>query len=274
MDLTELFGSYTPVLETAPEVIELEVMPDTSDIGALFGVEKPVVCPHPGIYKNILAEEYHAWPAEHSSFIKQFAANPKKARYTPFKGSKYTEMGHEIHGFTLEGIEPRNYPDVAYGADKSLREHPTSRVMLNRGCNELSIVWIDEETGLTCKARLDDYYESVASDLKSCSKIEWIHRDIYKLKYNIQFGHYTNGLLACGLSVNYFACVAVQTSDTFPVRCGYLNPDKLIEAQHEAKRLLGLIKESRERDYWPNFAPPPHIYSWDQMTASDLLEEF
>jgi hypothetical protein len=276
MNLDDLLGS-TPVLATAPEVTE--TLPDTSDIGALLGIKKPVVCPPPGVYHDVDINEYHAWPAEHSTFIKAYAANPLKAVTIPFKGSKYSDMGHAIHEYTLEGIEPKEYADVAYGADKSLRDHPTSRIILNRGFNELSLVWIDEGTGLICKARLDDYFRDanntgIPSDLKSCSNIEWFHRDLYKMKYHIQFGHYTNGALANDLPVNYFSCIAVQTSGTFPVRVGYLNPEKLADAQTESCRLLGLIKESRERGYWPNFAPPPLIHSWDQMTAADLLEEF
>lgn len=234
----------------------------------------PAALPPPGVYKDIPINDYHAWKAEHSTFIKAYAANPLKAKTMPFKGSKYSDMGHEIHGYSLEGIEPINYPEVAYGADKSLRKHDMSKIMLNRGCNELSLVWVDEDSGLTCKARLDDYYDGVPSDLKSCSQIEWFHRDLYKMKYNLQFGHYTNGTLANDLPVRYFCCVAVQTSDPFPVRTGYLQPDKLEEARVEVRRILGLIKESRERDYWPNFPPPKQIHSWDQMTPADLLEEW
>lgn len=233
-----------------------------------------VECPSPGIYKDIPAEVYFSWDAESSTFIKAFASNPYKAKFQPFKGTKYSEMGHSCHSLSLEGKTPELYLDIAQDVDKSLRSHPVAKQILNRGCNELSLVWIDPGTGLKCKARLDDYYEGVPSDLKTSNDITWFHRDIYKMNYHLQAGHYSNGLIANGLPVDYFCFLAAQTSKPFPVRTGFINPEKLQYARLEVERLLVLIKECKERNHWPNFKIPQHIMSLDQLTPSDLLEEW
>jgi len=257
-DLDSLFGTGT----VAP------VTPEKK--GILFKIPAPP----PGIYHGIDADTYHAWDAMNSSFIKSFAANPYKARYMPFKGSKYTEIGHAAHGLTLEGIAPVKYVEEARGIDKSLREHPLSSIMLNRGFNEMSLVWVDPGTGMLCKARLDDYFNGGASDLKTCSDIERFKYDIYKFGYQLQSAHYASGVLANNLPLSLFYFIAAQTTPPYPVKVGYIEPGKLADAQCEVARLLGLIKECRESDYWPNFKIPHQVYSLSQVTPSDYLEEW
>src|SRR6185369_1261359 len=123
------------------------------------------------------------------------------------------------------------------------REHPTTSIMLNRGFNELTIIWQDPATGTKCMCKLDDYYDGIPSDLKSSNDISYFHRNLYKMNYHIGAGHYVNGCLAVGLPARYFCFLAAQTTATYPVRVGYLNPERLVQAQAECSRLLGLIKE-------------------------------
>ena len=225
------------------------------------------------VHKYVL-EGKEAFDAEYFA-LQEFACpegqNPKGWKST----TKYKELvamaEMEADGRITISNDQWN---IVQGVDASLRKHGLSSQILNRGANELSLIWTDEATGLKCKARLDDYFEGVPSDLKTSNDVEWFHRDIYKRNYHLQAAWYTMGCEANRLPVNYFCFIAAQTTDTFPIRVGYINPDKLIEAKQEVSRLVGLIKESRERDYYPNYAPPVHIYSWDQMTAADLLEEW
>jgi len=309
------------------------------NFNGIFGIEpvaspeKPIetkpemITPSAGIYKNIPASVYFSWPAINSSFIKAYSVNPYAAKFCPFRGSAFTDLGGGSHAYSLEGAEAfdKEYfvmPDIPCpegnnpkgwkntndyrelvaeydsqvngrvvlnqeqweaikGIDASLRAHPMAKRMLNRGCNELSIVWVDPGTGMTCKARLDDYYDGVPSDLKTASDILWFQSDIYKRKYHLQGAHYTSGLLANDLPVDYFVFIAAQTTETYPIRTGYIQPGKLADAQLEVDRLLGLIKQSFERDFWPNLRPPTllsdgiHPFeSWDQLTAENTLEEW
>jgi len=164
--------------------------------------------------------------------------------------------------------------EAVKGVDKSLREHPSTKLMLNRGMNELTLIWVDEITGLKCKARLDDYFGSIPSDLKTTNDVTWFHSDLYRRRYNLQAGHYSMGCLANGLPVNYFCFLAAQTTATYPIRVGFLHPDKLEHAKAEVSRYLGLIKQCRERDVWPNHKIPAEIYTLEKLTASSLLEEW
>ena len=197
--------------------------------------------------------------------------NPKSWKMTKAYKELYAEALLEAGARTvLDGTQW----EAILGMDKSLREHPTSSQMLNRGVKEMSLVFVHPESGLTVKARLDDYFEGVGSDLKTSNDIEWFHRDIYNRKYSLQAALYSMACEANGLPVNYFCFYAAQTTETYPVRCGYIAPDKLEAAKCEVTRLLCLIKECLEQNYWPNFKLPTECYSIDQLNAAANLEEW
>jgi hypothetical protein len=229
-----------------------------------------------------LGSACHSWTLEGpDAFDKEFyvpadipcppGRNPKGWKST----NEYKELAAyhdaEANGRTI--LTPEQW-EAVQEVDKSLRDHPTTSQILNRGFNELSLVFRHEETGLMIKARLDDYYEGIPSDLKTAADITWFHRDIYKRKYELQAALYSMGAEANGLPVNYFCFLAAQTTETYPVRAGYIQPDKLIAAQSEVNRLLGLIKECRDRDTWPNFTIPLECHTLDQVVAASLLEEW
>ena len=200
--------------------------------------------------------------------------NPKGWKNTNLYKEKKQIQELEADGRTVLTSEQG---EKVRGVDRSLREHPTTSKMLNRGFNELSLVWIDESTGMKCKARLDDYFNGIPSDLKTCNDVEWFHRDIYRMRYNLQGGHYFTGAEVCGLNPPYFCFLAAQTDETYPVRCGYIDPDKMTVAVAEVHRLLGLIRECQERDFWPNYRLPAEVHTldqWEKISASALLEEW
>lgn len=306
MNLDDLLGSTDSVLATAPEVPEvLTTKIPCPGVGIFHNIPASLyhswdcmsstfvkaysVNPYAAKYKPFtgspaadLGSGCHSFCLEgRDAFNKEFfvmedipcpaGQNPKGWKNTNLYKEKAAAILSEVDGRTI--LTHEQYTDIL-GIDKSLREHPISSKILNRGFNELSLVFLHEESGLLVKARLDDYFEGIPSDLKTCNDVAWFHRDLYKRRYNLQGGLYSMACEANGLPVNYFCFLAAQTTETYPVRCGYIEPERLEQAKAEVTRMLGLIKESQERDYWPNFAPPPLIHSWDQMTPSDLLEEF
>ena len=166
--------------------------------------------------------------------------------------------------------------EVIDGVDKSLHTHPKVGPILKRSKKELSLIWVDEASGLTCKARLDIWDEDSLTifDLKKCRSIKGFPWQMRDLNYFVQAGFYYNGAVACGLNPVAFGFIPVEAFPPYQVGCGYVQLDpinKLEEAAHDAKRLVGLLKESIANNYWPNFPPPGHIFSWEQMSADDLV---
>lgn len=275
---------------------------------------EPVECPPPGIYYNVPAAEYHAWPVISSTLLKAYAELPSMAR-TPYKPGDDANVGSGIHAYSLQGqagleaecifgpkfgkgekdlaakaaleaehptktILPAFYGspapglpimEVLQGVDDSLRAHPKIGPVLQNSQKEVSLVWVDETSGCTCKARLDIWDGSIIWDLKKCRSIAGFQWQMKDLHYDIQAGLYTEGAVACGLPAVAFGFIPCEAFSPFQVSCGYVEPEKLEMARADACRLVGLVKESQMNDYWPNFPPPAHIQSWNDLVPDDLV---
>lgn len=164
--------------------------------------------------------------------------------------------------------------DVLKGVDASFRSHPKTGPILANSRKEVSLVWIDSGTGLTCKARLDVWDGRVIWDVKKCRDLDRFSFQIRDLFYGVQAGWYFVGAVACGLNPVAFGFLPCEAFPPYRVGCGYRDPDKLMEDCQEAQRLVGLLAESTITGNWPNFRPPPHIFSWKDLVPDDLMEVY
>lgn len=164
--------------------------------------------------------------------------------------------------------------DVLKGVDASFHTHPKTGPILSGAEVELSLVWVDQGTGLTCKARLDVWDGRVVWDVKKCRSIDGFHWQIKDLFYGVQAGHYFNGAVACGLNPAAFGFLPCEAFPPYRVGCGYRDPDKLMEDSQEAQRLIKLFTESTLTGNWPNFRLPQHIFSLADITPDDLMEVY
>lgn len=166
------------------------------------------------------------------------------------------------------------------GLDASLRSNPASRRFMEaESVGELSVIWIDAGTGLLCKARIDWYIDSIPTDYKTTGQIDRFYSQILTLNYDVQGGWYSTGLIAHDEEVKAFSFLVGETSGSYRVRTGYLgggeNGREWLDASiDECQRLLGLFKECSERNVWPNYKIPAHVFSLDQISAHDLFEEW
>lgn len=82
---------------------------------------------------------------------------------------------------------------------------------------ELTLLWIDDETGLLCKARLDFISGRRCWDLKTMADIAPQRWSRTMLDYGMHFQaiHYLRGAQACGLDVDDFAWIAVRNADPY-----------------------------------------------------------
>ena len=171
----------------------------------------------------------------------------------------------------IYGPEKIHISKVLTGVDNSFRAHPKTGPILENSEKELSLVWIDEASGCTCKARLDVWDGRIIWDVKKCRSIDGFHWQIKDLHYLVQGGHYFNGAVACGLNPVAFGFLPCEAFPPYRVACGYIDPDKLLEACQDAVRLIGLVKQSTITGNWPNFPIPGHIYDLDAIQPDDLV---
>jgi hypothetical protein len=162
--------------------------------------------------------------------------------------------------------------DVLEGVDDSLNLHPKIGPIIRESQKEVSLVWIDEASGCTCKARLDIWDGQIIWDLKKCRSINSFQWQIKDLFYGIQAGHYFNGAMACGLNPVAFGFVPCEAFPPYQVACGYVDPEKLEMERENARRIIGLVKQSQVSDIWPNYPIPAHVYDLGDITPDDLVQ--
>lgn len=166
------------------------------------------------------------------------------------------------------------------GLDRELRVNPASRrFMETKSQGELTVIWHDKGTGLLCKARIDWYLDGIPTDYKTTAQIDRFYSQILNLNYDVQGGWYSAGLIAHGVEVKAFSFLVGETSGSYRIRTGYLgggeNGREWLDASiDESYRLIGLFKECTERNVWPNFKIPSHIFSLDQLSDHDIFEEW
>ncbi len=167
--------------------------------------------------------------------------------------------------------------DVIEGVHSSLMAHPAAKELLSQSYEaELTLIWDDPLTGLRCKVRIDRYLKEVAVllDLKKCADVVKFINQICTLHYDIQVSWYIRGCFACGLPVNKFAFIGVEDAAPFKVRTGCLSERWIADANEATERILLLVKESKEKNFFPAYQIPKSVTQLSQLNGKVLMEEW
>lgn len=221
----------------------------------------------------------HAYTLEgEAAFLREFAIAPDCDKRTAAGKKDFAEFQVANIGKTVLTVGEF---ETVLACHQSLMDHPLSSLFLmeSKGQPEVSLVWDDKETGLRCKARLDrlpDPSKKTVFDLKTCrdASRKGFMRNICGLNWDIQAGHYVNGATACGLEVDAWIFIGVQTSGTFQVIPAMLDEEWLKWGRFEANRLIRFEAECQQMGRWPNYEIPDGCASLLQITPHDLLEVF
>lgn len=165
--------------------------------------------------------------------------------------------------------------EVIESCHASIQNHPAAAKLLSSdGASEVTLIWDDETTGLRCKARLDFFTEGVICDLKKTQDVKKFRNTLVTFNYDIQAAWYLTGAQACGLDAVKFAFIAIEADAPYKVATGVLSDRWIDYSRSETTRLLGLVKECKERNFFPAFEIPQNITSLDQITGKDLMIEW
>lgn len=143
----------------------------------------------------------------------------------------------------------------------ALAADPELSTLLATGYSECSVFWIDEETGVYCKARPDhvhhlDKRTVKLLDLKSTAdeSPDGFGRAAARMGFHRQAAHYTEGFQkATGMKVQQFIFGAV-TSAPPVLAVPYTLTDEIAEqARDERRELLQLYAFCHKEDRWPTY---------------------
>ena len=136
----------------------------------------------------------------------------------------------------------------------AVHNHPVS-AMLETGVPELSVYWMDEDSGVFCRCRPDWLGPLGVVDIKTTEDASprGFGNSAYKYRYWVQAAFYLDGLAANGVDAQNFVFAAVEKSPPYAVM-GHRATQSMIEAgRREYKRLLARYSDCATANVWPAY---------------------
>lgn len=146
--------------------------------------------------------------------------------------------------------------DEATAMADAVRIHPLVAPYLDGGQFETPITWVDEVTGLPCKAKPDWIVPEsrVLLDLKTTVSIEGrrFGNAAARYGYHCQLAHYANGIeRALGWKPEQIKIVAVEKAAPYDVGVFNIVDADLYVGQAEVAELLDKLRAHKLADSWP-----------------------
>ena len=212
----------------------------------------------------------HTAILEPQAFSARYVVKPEGLSYASKDGKAWRDAQ------TLQIIDADDHA-TAQSQCAAVMRTPALADILRSGEAEVSVFWIDEATGLRCKARPDwlqwiNPRRVMALDIKTIADLtpEAVTKAVTNYGYHRQRAHYVNGLRACGLQVDDFGFGFVSGSYPF-IACGYLLDDETVEQGHdEVAELLDLFALCQRTGKWPAFGEGfqlTGLSKWARRTA-------
>lgn len=207
-----------------------------------------------------------------------------KTRWVTYTGKKRDKRIKEYQEFLERnrGAEILNAAEMSHviAVAASVRRHPVARVWME-GAHEVSVTWIDEHTGLRCKARCDTVTLPKLVELKNTRSGD-PRRFGYQaaaLRYHCGLAFHLDGLLANGYELDQEPLIiCVEGPPVFDVAVFDLPAEAIAAGRAEYQRLLVRVAECQASGRWPGRAPsdivrltlPDYAYADNSVDAWGL----
>lgn len=204
---------------------------------------------------------FHAAILEPERYLSQFAVMPKFEGHhatTAHKQAKAAWLSEHTGKMILTADE---YDDHRFMID-AVVENPYASALLKKGFAERSGFYVDEETGIPCKFRLDFFSEDFGSivDIKTTKDASphAFAQAIGKYGYHFSAAMYSEGFRAVEkVWPASFSFIAIEKSDRYRCVVYELYADELnagLKSYHAALRRL---KRSIDTGEFPRYTLPP-----------------
>ena len=186
------------------------------------------------------------------------------------KADQATKKAHHA-----AGLVPIHRGDLRQAAKiaQAVLHHPLARNILAEGEPEVSAYWIDDETGITCRARYDWVNPKALVDLKSTrygsSVPSEFGRSAASFDYPMQAAHYRQGWHALTGDWLEFLTIAVETEAPYVVSVGRYTDDDLAIGADRMRQARLIYAERQSSGQWtddPQIATF-HLPGWYGRTA-------
>lgn len=122
---------------------------------------------------------------------------------------------------------------------------------------EVSVYWIDEETGIQCKLRADLFSEELAfgGDLKSAKSASrsGFSRAINARRYHVAHAHYCEGFRAVGHPLRSFALLPVEKVKPYIAASWHVDSASEERGWALRQRAMTRLKNCLDTGHWPGY---------------------
>lgn len=140
---------------------------------------------------------------------------------------------------------------------RSVRRHQLASAIFSEGTPELSLYWIDPETGVTCRGRADWLRSNAIVDLKTINKADedTITRQSANYGYAQQADWYRRGVHALTGDWLPFVHVFVESDEPHIVHVTQLDDDFLEYGARRNDEALRIFAQCESSGEWPAYNP-------------------
>lgn len=289
--------STPPRVAELSQAINESLAESEAETVASADLARRVPPPRPGIYTGVPYEDYAAWDAANSSTLREFDRSPAHALehiLRPQPETPATLFGHALHTGILEpdllerrfvraikvdrrtkvgkeawaaflieaaGRTPLSageWDDCLAMRDAVWSAGPVAD-LLKDGLKEVCLVWIDAETGLACKARLDHlghvFGWSFIVDVKSAADGSEgaFSRAVARYGYHEQAAFYLDGAAALAPRARRFLHLVAEKERPFCSAFYELDDQALEQGRRNARRHLRAYAACKASGVWPGY---------------------
>lgn len=198
---------------------------------------------------------FHAAILEPDHFSSRFGFRPKGLSKAKNSDKSIIQELEDRYGDNLMGEE--DYKDVVGMAAAIRKDHRLKAVREVLDAlteRELSCVWIDRNTGLLCKARLDGLIAGLSVvDFKSCKDARRgpFMKEILDRGYHIQGAIYMRAVRELDLGVDHYTIPAVEGEAPYQGAVYRLSDEALQVGEADLDMLLQQFAACQKTGMWP-----------------------
>lgn len=178
--------------------------------------------------------------------------NPRRTKEFARREQEF-ELSHRGKTF----MEPGDRSIIDAIGESIAATTKASELLSGEGDNEVGIVWIDEETGLLCKALADRIVirdgERIAIDIKTCDSARDFEWDCLKRGNHLQAPWYLEGLTRADLRCQRFLHIVLETEPIYGVRVLELDDKALALGDEIIRGYLATYAECIRNGHWPSY---------------------
>jgi exodeoxyribonuclease VIII len=213
-----------------------------------------------------LGRATHTAIFEPDRFMLEYVLNDENRNTNAFKAFKQENLDKTI-------LKTPEY-EQALAMRDAVHSHPVAKQYLSDGKPEQVITWLDTETELQCKARLDWLTPDILLDFKTTADLDYrnFRNAVARYEYHCQLAFYSMGLIALQYA-RPVKLLAVEKTKPHDVGVFDITEDMLSVGEERVRLLMRKLVECREKNEWPGRYPEEEalwLPSWALPAESDL----